>query len=933
MFLAPSAGTTVRFAITTSGAGGEQQINGAANLPTGSWVHVAVTLAGATGTLYVNGAQVGQNTTMTLKPSSLGSTTLNYLGKSQYADPNLTGQLDDFRIYNGALTAAEVSALYTSGPTPTAGPTATRTNTPTPGPTATPTNTPPAGSTNLALNPGTILSTSFVSGWENLNAINDGVTPANSADHSHGAYGNWSSTGTNWIQYDFNQSVSVSSVAVYWWNDGGGIAFPTSSSVQYWNGSSYVNVQNAVGNGVAGNQFNTTTFTPVTTTRIRLNMTNATSSTGVLEFQVWGVGVGPTTTPTNTATPNPTAAPGAYLSLMYPESGWKVNNTFWSERIKKVICNEIPVYYNRLNNAAEASGGMDNFVQAQRKMAGLSFKAHVGYWFSNAYPHNVLQAMCRARMVDPQGDTEIINAQNAMLTQINNWIPIILAAREPDGYLHTWTTLGNNARWTDHAAHEGYTAGYFIEAAIAHYQMTNFTDPILFDAAKKLADCWFNNIGPAPKRTWYDGHEEMEQALTRFSRFCGALGDSTRAANYASLAKFLIDSRGPGGSDYDQTTLKPVNQTTAVGHAVRAMYLYSGMTDVAMLHNNSAYFTAVNAIWDNFVNRKYYVTGGVGSGATSEGFGPDYALPNNSYCETCAGCGNLFFQHMMHLAYADGKYMDLAEEVLYNNIVGTMDLGGTNYEYTNPLDESAALRTAWVTNVPCCAGNYPRVILTMPSWMYSKRVGGSGNALYVNLFVGSVVTFNNVFGSTGVTLTQVTNYPWDGTVTLTVSPTTPTAFTLYVRSPQRSVSTLYTHTPSSDGITSMTVNGGSVSTTPTNGYVAINRTWTAGDQVSFTLPLNVQRIKAISNVAADVGRVALQRGPIIFNIEGVDNGNVDPTTLILPPANPLTATWDAALLGGVYKITGNFTTRALLAIPWYKRYNRGGRSIVWMKDA
>ena len=757
MFLVPSNGTNIRFAITTSGAGGEQQINGTAPLATGAWAHVAVTLSGSTGTLYVNGAQVGQNTAMTLKPSSLGSTTLNYLGKSQYADPYLNGQLDDFRIYNGALTAGEVFSLYNpTGPTPTVGPTATRTKTP---------------------------------------------------------------------------------------------------------------------------------------------------------------------------TPAPTPVPGAYLSLMYPESGWKLNNTFWNERVKPMITNWIPWCYNKLNNTTEATGGIENFNQAARKLQGLSAAAHVGYWFSNAYVHNVLQSMIRAVMLDPQGDAAIISAQNNFRTWIANWIPKILAAQESDGYLHTWTTLGTTPRWTDHTAHEGYTAGYFLETALAHYQMTNFTDPILYNAAIKLADCWFNNIGPSPKRTWWDGHEEMEQGLTRFSRFVGSLGDTTRAANYASLAKFLTDSRGPGGGDYDQTTVKPVNLRTMVGHAVRMGYLASGMTDIAMLNNDSAYFTAVNAIWDNWVNRKYYVGGGLGSGATSEGFGADYALPNNSYCETCAGTAGLFFNHMMHLAYADGKYVDLYEESLYNNVVGTMDTAGNNYEYTNPLDQNFA-RGNWNT-CPCCVGNFPRTILTMPSWMYSKNA----NSLYVNLYVGSVVTFNNVFGSTGVTLTQVTNYPWDGTVTLTVSPTTPTNFTLYVRSPQRSVSTAYSSTPSSDGISALDVNGSAVSTTPIKGYVAINRTWSAGDVVHITMPLNVQRIKAISNITADAGRVALQRGPIIFNIESVDHGNVDPTTLILPPANPLTATWDGSLLGGCYKITGNFTTRALLAVPNYKRNNRGGRSIVWMKDA
>lgn len=756
MFLVPSSGSTIRFAITTSGSGGEQRINGTANLTTGAWIHVAVTLAGNTGTLYVNGAQVGQNTAMTLKPSSLGNTTLNYLGKSQYADPYLNGQLDDFRIYNGALTAGEVFSLYNpGGPTPTTGPTATRTNTP---------------------------------------------------------------------------------------------------------------------------------------------------------------------------TPAPTPVPGTYLSLLYPENGWKLNSTFWNERVKPMITNWIPWCFNQLNNTSIAEGGIANLIQEARRLTGQSYAAHVGLWFSNAYVYNVLQSMCRAVMLDPQGDSAISSAQATMRTRITDWVNKIIAAQSADGYIHTWTTLDNRPRWSDRAGHEGYTMGYLIEAAIAHYQMDNFTNPALYNVAIKVADCWVNNIGPSPKKSWWDGHQEMEMALTRFSRFVGARGDSTRAASYAALAKFLLDQR-QGGSQYDQSHALPVNQTTAVGHAVRAVYMYAAMTDVAMLNNSTAYFNAVNTIWNNFVNQKYYLGGGVGSGETSEGFGGNYSLPQNSYCETCAGCGNVFFQHMMHLAYADGKYVDLYEEALYNNVIGTMDTAGNNFEYTNPHDQNFA-RGNWHV-CPCCVGNFPRTVLTMPSWMYSK----GNNALYVNLFVGSTVSFSNVFGSTGIQIVQNTNYPWDGAVTITVNPTTPTNFTLYVRSPQRSVSTIYTHTPSADGISSMAVNGSAVSTTPTNGYVGINRTWSAGDQVTLTLPLAVQRVKAISNVAACSGRVALMRGPIMYNIEAVDNGNVDPTTLILPPANALTATWDGALLGGVYKITGNFTTRALLAIPNYKRRNRGGRTIVWMRDA
>jgi DUF1680 family protein len=741
MFFVPSNGANARFAITTSGSGGEQQINAGSALATGSWQHVAITLNGATGTLYVNGAQVGQNTGMTLNPSSLGSTTLNYFGKSQYADGNLNGALDDFRIYNGALTASEVATLY------------------------------------------------------------------------------------------------------------GGVV-------------------------------NTATPAP----------------------------------PTSTPLPS-----GSYLSLMYPEAGWRLNSNYWNGPVKAMIVTWVPYCYGKLNASNCAEGGIQNLIEEGRRLDGLSHALHVGLWFSNAYVYNVLQSMVRAVMIDPQGDTAISSAQSTARTRITSWNNTIINAQSTDGYIHTWTTLNNRARWVDRAGHEGYTMGYLMETGLAHYQQENFTNPALYNVAIKVADCWWNNIGPSPKKTWWDGHQEMEQAMTRFSRFVGSLGDSTRAGRYAGLGKFLLDVR-QGGSQYDQSHALPINQTTAVGHAVRAMYMYSAMTDVAMLNNSSSYFNACNALWANFVDRKYYLTGGPGSGATSEGFGNDYVLPNNSYCETCAGCGSMFFQHMMHLAYANGKYVDLMEECLYNNVVGTMNLGGTLYNYTNPLNSGNA-KISW-HSCPCCVGNFPRVIFTMPSWMYSK----SGSGLYVNLYIGSTVTFRDVFGTTDVTLTQATNYPWDGTVTLTVSPSVSTNFTLYVRSPQRSVSTAYSSSPTSDGISSLTVNGAGQSTTSSNGYVAINRTWNSGDQVVITLPLAIQRVTAISNIAANVGLVALQRGPVIYVIESADQS----TTLVLPTGNALTATWDGALLGGVTKITGQWSTgAALTAIPWYKRCNRGGSWKVW----
>ena len=220
-----------------------------------------------------------------------------------------------------------------------------------------------------------------------------------------------------------------------------------------------------------------------------------------------------------------------------PCRGTKINSTFWNARIKNIIITWIPYCYNQLSNTSLAEGGINNFIQAGRKLQGQSYTAHVGYWFSNAYVHNTVEAMCDACMIDPQGDSAIISAQNAMKTKLEDWIPKILSAPESDGYLHTWTTLGNNARWTDRAAHEGYTAGYFLEAAIAHYLMTNRTDARLYNAAKKLADCWCNNkpgIGQ-----WWDGHQEMEQAMTRFGVFVNGVEGGGLGDKYINCAKTI----------------------------------------------------------------------------------------------------------------------------------------------------------------------------------------------------------------------------------------------------------------------------------------------------------------------------------------------------------------------------------------------------------
>ena len=568
---------------------------------------------------------------------------------------------------------------------------------------------------------------------------------------------------------------------------------------------------------------------------------------------------------------------------------------------------------------------------------------HIGYPFSNAWVHQTVEAMCIALMVDARGDAEILKAQQKMRDTLEDWIPKILAAQESDGYLQTRFTCRTDGdsgpvyHWNPltRGEHEGYVAGYFIESAINHYTMTGGKDTRLYDAAKKLADCWVANIGPG-KKVWFDGHQEMEQALVRFGRFVNDMEGHGRGDAYVTLAKFLLDSR-QGGSEYDLSHLPVIQQYEAVGHAVRATYTYSGMADVAAETHDTDYQSAVLSLWDNIVNKKYYLTGGIGEAApgdASEGFGPNYALRNNAYCEACSTCGLIFFQYKMNLAYHDAKYADLYEESLYNALLGATDLDGKTFFYDNPLVDSRQ-RSAW-HNCPCCVGNIPRTLLMIPTWTYARGDDG----LYVNLFIGSTINVEKVAtskGRTDVQMVQKTDYPWSGKVSITVNPKESKTFTVYVRVPNRSTSALYTDAPQVSGLVSLAVNGKKVTPKMDKGYAVINRAWRAGDRIELVLPMQVQRVTADPKIAADRGLEALRYGPLIYNVERADNAAL--TNAI--GHGPLQAVWRPDLLHGVMAITGAWADGSpLLAIPNYARLNRpgqsagtggGARSEVWMK--
>ncbi len=850
---------------------------------------------------------------------------------------------------------------------------------------------------------------SHVSGDTTLAALNDGGKPRNSQDNRHGSYGNWNRAGTQWVEYDWSRPISTKQVEVYWWDDHRGVRLPKACRVEFWDGNRFVPVASASGLGVAGDQFNVTTFDEITTSKLRLEMdSDGGYSTGVLEWRVLDSGKSPEFPPivnagvdrdvmvdgktylsgaakflkpegvsANTAwsrasgpgevafadvgalkTTATFSKPGDYVLKLTAGEGalsassvlnvkvvtpppsnrldvvytkhYSLDSPFWKPRAKALIVNWIPHCIDQINrtNLTEGEGGIDNFIEAAKALRGEPHGPHKGYVFANAWVHQTVEAMCIALMVDAQGDPEILAAQEKMKATLADWIPKILAAQEPDGYLQTAYTLADRKQWptkwnpAQRGNHEGYVMGYFIESAINHYTLTGGTDKRLYDAAKKLCDCWVANIGPG-KKEWYDGHEQMEQGLVRFGRFVNDMEGGGRGDRYIALAKFLLDCRGRhGGSDYDQTQSPVQQQYEAVGHAVRASYLFSAMSDVAAETHDTDYQSAVLSLWDNLINKKYYITGGIGSGETSEGFGPDYSLRNEAYCEACSSCGEIFFQWKMNLAYHDAKFADLYEETMYNALLGATDLAGKNFYYDNPLVEDKP-RYPWHV-CPCCVGNIPRTLLMVPTWTYVTSADG----IYVNLFIGSTINVERVAG-TDVQMVQKTDYPWSGQVAITVNPKQTKTFTVFVRVPDRTTSELYTPEPRVSGLKSLAVNEETIAAKIENGYAVITREWRAGDKIDLELPMEIQVVKADEHIAADRGRIALRYGPLIYNIESVDQPKLDLT----PDLKSLATEWRGDLLGGVMTIKGKWSDGSpLLAIPNFARENRGGKSLVWMKE-
>jgi uncharacterized protein len=639
--------------------------------------------------------------------------------------------------------------------------------------------------------------------------------------------------------------------------------------------------------------------------------------------------------------------PRDYPVQPVPFTAVHVHDGFWAPRIEINRAVTIPFAFQK----DEETGRIDNFVRAAKALRGepLENRKPPGYPFDDTDIYKVIEGASYTLSVHPDPKLD---------AYLDTLIAKIAAAQEPDGYLYTARTIdplhphswSGAQRWVLEGvnSHELYDLGHLYEAAAAHYQATGKRN--LLDIALRTANLLVQTFGPGRQVIW-PGHQIVEMGLVKLFRVTGD-------ERYLQLAKFMLDSRGPGGSErgagnpYVEADKRPVDQTEATtgGHAVRAVYMYSGMADVAALTGDTAYVGALDRIWESVAGRKLHITGGIGARAAGESFGADYELPNlSAYNETCAAVGNDYWNHRLFLLHADSKYIDVMERTLYNGLISGVSLDGKTFFYQNPLEAtgfaSKDQRSPWF-GVACCPGNITRFMASVPGYVYARR----GDAIWVNLFVASDAQIKLDDGRT-VAISQETRYPWDGAVRIAVDPGKPGPLTLHVRIPgwarnQPVPTDLYRFQGASTEAATLKVNGKPVPLELDKGYAALTRTWKKGDTIELHLPMPVRRVVASDSVASDRGRIALQRGPIVYTAEWADNPNGKVRNLVLPASARLAAEYRPELLRGVEVVTGRAValaydaagqvTRAdqpFTAIPYYAWANRGrGQMIVWLPE-
>jgi len=609
----------------------------------------------------------------------------------------------------------------------------------------------------------------------------------------------------------------------------------------------------------------------------------------------------------------------------------RVEDGFWSPRLQTSLKVTIPYCFEK----CEQTDRISNFEKA----AGLLHGPHVGIYFNDSDVYKVMEGAAYSLQVNPEP---------MMRLYLDKLIQILAAAQWQDGYLYTFYSLPERQpekRWTDiRSKHEQYCAGHMYEAAVAHYQVTG--DKSFLDIATKNADLICSVFAPG-RRTDPPGHEEIEIGLCRLYR-------ATGNEKYLEQAKFFLDqrgregNRGPDGNGriygvYAQDHIPVTEQTTAVGHSVRAAYLYTGMADVAALTGNMDYIRAIDAIWKDVVSTKLYVTGGIGASGGNEGFSEPYELPNmTAYCETCASIANIFWNHRMFLMKGDAKYLDVLERVLYNAALSGISMDGVTFFYPNVLESIGQHeRSPWF-GCACCPSNVARFVPSLPGYTYAHKDGD----VYVNLFIGGSTTIETAGNK--ITLTQRTDYPWQGKVQIDVEPETSDTFAVFVRIPgwarnECVPSDLYKFQTSVDSQPRLEINGRPAAIEIDKGFARIERKWQKGDTITLELPMPIRRIVAHPKLKADTDKVALQRGPLVFCLEWADNeGEV--LNLVIPDDAELTSEFRPDLLGGVTAITGTAQiakrtedggiaasgSKRFTAIPYYAWAHRGkGQMNVW----
>jgi len=605
----------------------------------------------------------------------------------------------------------------------------------------------------------------------------------------------------------------------------------------------------------------------------------------------------------------------------------EINDHFWLPRIEINRTVTIPSSFKK----CEETGRIENFVMAAKKEG----KFATDFPFDDTDIYKIIEGASYSMAVHP--DPKLDHYVDSLITIIRN-------AQEPDGYLYTARTIdpehphpwSGKERWVNESqmSHELYNSGHLFEAAAAHYQATGKQN--FLDIALKNANLLTHVFGPG-KRNDAPGHEIVEMGLVKLYRITGE-------KEYLDLATFFINCRGKKldpQRTYFQDDKPVIDQTVAEGHAVRAGYLYSGVADVAVLTDDTAYIKAIDKIWNNMVSKKYYITGGVGARHQGEAFGDDYELPNlTAYNETCAAIANVYWNYRMFLLHGDAKYFDVVERTLYNGLISGVSLDGKTFFYPNPLEcdmqykfnrGETLTREPWF-DCSCCPTNLCRFIPSVPGYIYA----GAPGKIFVNLFIQSSSEIN--MDGMPCTISQETNYPWDGNIHIRISPRKKSVFSVCLRIPgwveNRPVpSDLYSFENDCQKTVTIKINGEQVRIKKKNGYAVLSRTWKKGDEIEYTLPMDIRRVKANEKVKDDKNKVALERGPIVYCMEGADNPEIDQLSISV---NTLfSCSFEPELLGGVEVINGKdrISGKQFRAIPYFAWDNRGKNKMkVWLPE-